>query len=54
MFGLAVIAILLAGSIYAVTVLPYEQYGQDYDRNRLTGYSYLPRTAMPAMDEFVQ
>jgi peptide/nickel transport system permease protein len=48
MFGLAVIAILLAGSIYAITALPYEQYGQDYDRKRLTGYSYLPRTAMPA------
>lgn len=48
MFGLAVIAILLAGSIYAVTALPYEEYGQDYDQNRLTGYSYLPRTAMPA------
>jgi len=48
MFGLTVIVILLAGSIYAVTVLPYEEYGQDYDQKRLTGYSYLPRTAMPA------
>ena len=47
MFGLAVIAVLLAGSVYAVTFLPYEQYGLDYDRNRMTGYSYLPRTAMP-------
>jgi len=48
MFGLAVIVILFAGSIYAVTALPYEQYGKDYDQKRLTGYSYLPRTAMPA------
>jgi peptide/nickel transport system permease protein len=47
MFGLAVIIILLAGSIYAVIALPYEQYGQDYDWNRLTGYSTTPRTAMP-------
>jgi peptide/nickel transport system permease protein len=47
MFGLTVITILLVGSIYAITALPYEQYGQDYDWNRLTGYSYLPRTAMP-------
>jgi len=47
-FGLVVIIILLAGSIYAVIALPYEQYGQDYDRNRLTGQSTIPRTAMPA------
>jgi hypothetical protein len=48
MFGLTVIVILLAGSIYAVTTLPYEQYGLDYDQNRLPGHSYLPRTAMPS------
>ncbi len=47
-FGLAVIFILLVGSIYAVTVLPYEQYGEAYDQDRLTGYRVTPRTAMPA------
>ena len=46
-FGLTVILVLLAGSIYALVFLPYEQYGQEYDRNRLTGYSTIPRTAMP-------
>ncbi len=46
-FGLGVIVILLAGSIYAVTALPYEQYGQAYERNYLTGFSMIPRTAMP-------
>lgn len=45
--GLTVILILLAGSIYAITALPYEQYGQEYDQKRLTGYSLMPRTAMP-------
>jgi len=47
-FGLVVILILLAGSIFALIALPYQQYGQEYDRNRLTGYSTIPRTAMPA------
>lgn len=47
MFGLAVIIILLAGSVYAVLALPYEQYGQDYEQKRMTGYSITPRTAMP-------
>jgi len=46
-FGLTVILVLLAGSIYAVVFLPYEQYGQGYERNRLTGYSTVPRTAKP-------
>ena len=48
MFGLAVIVILFVGSVYAVTALPYAEYGQAYDRERLTGHSYLPHTAMPA------
>ena len=47
MFGLAVIIILFAGSIYAVTSLPYDQYGRDYDRKLLTGHSYIPRIASP-------
>lgn len=46
-FGLAVILILLGGSIYAVTALPYEQVGKDYEQKRMTGRSFLPRTAMP-------
>ena len=46
-FGLVVILILLAGSIYAIVALPYEQYGQEYDQKRLTGFSLTPRTAMP-------
>jgi len=47
-FGLTVIVLLLAGSIYAVTALPYAQVGKDYEQKRLTGRSYIPRTAMPA------
>lgn len=47
-FGLVVITILLIGSIYAVLALPYEQVGKDYDRKRMEGRSYLPRTASPA------
>ncbi len=46
-FGLTVISILLVGSIYVVTVLPYEQVGKDYEQKRLLGRSYLPKTAMP-------
>jgi peptide/nickel transport system permease protein len=47
-FGLAVIVILLAGSVYAVVALPYAQVGKDYEQKRLTGRSYIPQTAMPA------
>jgi len=47
-FGLTVIFILLAGSIYAVAFLPYAQVGKDYEQKRLTGRSYIPQTAMPA------
>ncbi|HLO32987.1 MAG TPA: ABC transporter permease subunit, partial [Anaerolineales bacterium] len=47
LLGLAVIAVLLTGSIYAVTALPYEQYGRDYDENRVTGRNLLPRVAAP-------
>ena len=46
-FGLSVITLMLVGSVYAVTALPYEQFGQDYDGQRSTGRSYLPRMAMP-------
>lgn len=47
-FGLIVIFTLLAGSIYAVAFLPYAQYGQEYEQNRMMGRSLTPRTAMPA------
>jgi peptide/nickel transport system permease protein len=47
-FGLTVIVILLAGSIYAVAALPYQEYGQAYEWNRMTGFSLTPRTAMPS------
>lgn len=46
-FGLIVIVMLLAGSIYAVTALPYAQVGKDYEQKRLLGRSYIPQTAMP-------
>jgi peptide/nickel transport system permease protein len=46
-FGLTVISILLIGSIYVVSALPYEQVGKDYEQKRLLGRSYLPQTAMP-------
>ena len=48
MFGLAVILILLAGSIYAVMALPYAEIGEDYGQERLTGRNRAPRTAKPA------
>lgn len=47
-FGLAIIVMMFAGSIYAVVALPYEEYGQEYDRGRLTGLSTVPRTAKPS------
>jgi peptide/nickel transport system permease protein len=47
-FGLVVIIVLLLGSIYALAALPYEEYGKEYSQNRLTGYSYVPRTAAPS------
>jgi peptide/nickel transport system permease protein len=46
-FGLTVIVLLLAGSIYAVIALPYAQVGKDYEQKRMPGRSYIPRTAMP-------
>lgn len=47
MFGLTVITILVIGSIYAVTFLPYEQIGFDYGAGRSTGRNLVPRTAAP-------
>lgn len=47
-FGLMVIFIMLAGSIYAVTALPYEQVAVDYGVKRVSGKNHAPRVAAPA------
>lgn len=47
MFGLAVLFILFAGSLYAILALPYEQFGREYDENRVTGRNMRPRVAAP-------
>lgn len=46
-FGLAVIILLMIGSLYALIALPYEEIGLDYDQNRTTGNSLRPKTAAP-------
>jgi len=51
-FGLTVIIILMAGSIYALIALPYDQVGKDYDQKRMEGRSYLPRAASPEWTNF--
>lgn len=48
MFGLTVITLLIAGSIYAFAFLPYEEIGMDFDQNRMTGRNLRPRVAAPA------
>ncbi|MGZ9234899.1 MAG: ABC transporter permease subunit, partial [Anaerolineales bacterium] len=47
-FGLTVIILLIAGSIYALIALPYEEIGMDYSRDRVSGRNLMPRTAAPA------
>jgi peptide/nickel transport system permease protein len=47
MFGLAIITLMLIGSIYAVTALPYEEFGRAYDENRVTGENIVPQVAAP-------
>lgn len=47
-FGLAIIFILLAGSMYAVTAMPYKQIAVDYNRARAAGKISAPRVASPA------
>jgi peptide/nickel transport system permease protein len=46
-FGLVMIALLLAGSLYALLALPYAQIGREYDQLRATGRNTAPRTAAP-------
>ncbi|HSK66746.1 MAG TPA: ABC transporter permease, partial [Anaerolineales bacterium] len=47
-FGLVVIKFLLAGSLYAILFLPYEQIGVDFEQDWLSGRNFTPRTAAPA------
>jgi peptide/nickel transport system permease protein len=47
-FGLAIILMLVLGSIYAVVFLPYEQIGSAWGRETLTGEPRIPKLAAPA------
>ena len=46
-FGLVIIIMLLAGSLYAVLALPYEEFGREYGEERVTAQNYVPRLAVP-------
>jgi peptide/nickel transport system permease protein len=46
-FGLTIIMLMLVGSIYAVTALPYEEFGRAYDEKRVSGENVVPRVAAP-------
>ena len=46
-FGLTIILILLAGSLYAVLALPYEEFGRSYNEDRVSGFNLRPRVAAP-------
>ena len=46
-FGLATILVLLIGSLYAVFVLPYEEFGMSYNEDRVSGFNFRPRVAAP-------
>ncbi|HET9907315.1 MAG TPA: ABC transporter permease, partial [Anaerolineales bacterium] len=46
-FGLTIILILLAGSLYAVVALPYEEFGRSYNEDRVRGFNLRPRVAAP-------
>ncbi len=46
-FGLAVILMLVVGSIVALTVYPYQQIGSQWNTERLTGQARIPRLAQP-------
>lgn len=46
-FGLAVILLLIIGSIIAVTAFPYNKLATLWSANVLTGKSYVPKTAKP-------
>lgn len=46
-FGLSVILLLLLGSIYAVTALPYATIGEEWGRSTFTGQPERPKLAKP-------
>ena len=46
-FGLVMILLLLAGSLYAVLALPYEEFGREYGEQRVKAQNYVPRLAAP-------
>jgi peptide/nickel transport system permease protein len=46
-FGLAVILLLVCGSIAAVTLFPYNELARIWSENVLTGKSYVPKLAKP-------
>lgn len=47
LIGLFVILFLLAGSIYAVTALPYDKIGEEWGRSTFTGQPDRPKLAQP-------
>ena len=47
-FGLTIILVLLAGSLYAVLALPYEEFGRSYNEDRVRGFNLRPRVAAPS------
>ena len=53
MFGLTIITLMLIGSIYAVTALPYEEFGRAYDEDRVTGENVVPRAAAPKWTKYI-
>jgi len=48
LFGMALILLMVLGSVYAMVVYPYEKIGFAWDNDRLSGRSYIPRLAQPA------
>ena len=50
--GLAIILLLVMGSLYAIIALPYEKIGSSWDSETLTGRTDIPRLAQPAWTNF--
>jgi len=46
--GMAIILILMGGSIYAIVALPYAEIGERWYSENLTGNIYVPKLAQPA------
>lgn len=47
-FGLAIILLMVLGSILAVVIYPYEQIARQWDTERMSGRARIPRLAQPA------